>query len=257
MGLKSFINNQILAPRGYKVIKNIDYNDPKVSAPDITDPEFLKIYHLAKPYTATSIHRMYALFMAVKYVIQNGIEGDFVECGVWKGGSTMVIAATLKLLEVTDRKLYLYDTFEGMSTPTADDVDLKGRDADYLLYGGVQELVDENICFSPIEEVKANMALTGYPDKHTYYVKGMVEDTIPGVIQEKIALLRLDTDFYESTKHEMLHLYPLLVKRGILLIDDYGHWQGARKAIDEYFEANNIHSYLSRIDYTGRIMIKE
>jgi hypothetical protein len=85
---------------------------------------------------------------------------------------------------------------------------------------------------------------------------GKVEDTIPADIPEKIALLRLDTDWYESTKHELIHLFPRLQKGGVLIIDDYGFWKGARKAVDEYFAENNIQILLNRIDDTGRMAIK-
>jgi hypothetical protein len=87
-------------------------------------------------------------------------------------------------------------------------------------------------------------------------VKGPVESTIPATIPDQLAILRLDTDWYESTKHELDHLYPRLVSGGILIIDDYGHWQGARQAVDEYFARQNLKPLLSRIDYTCRIMIK-
>lgn len=257
MGIKKLINDKVLGALGYKLVKNVNMQDPKVSAPDITDQTFLKIYHLAAPYTATSIHRMYALYTAVQYVVENNIPGDFVEAGVWKGGSTMVIAATLKSMGITDRHIYLYDTFEGMAPATAEDVDIKGRSGTFLLSGEDQAAYDENICYSPLDEVQANMAKTGYPEAYLHYVKGLVEDTIPGTIQEKIALLRLDTDFYSSTKHELLHMYPLLERRGILIIDDYGHWEGARKAVDEYFKQHDIKTYMARIDYTGRLLVKE
>lgn len=110
------------------------------------------------------------------------------------------------------------------------------------------------MCYSPIEEVKANMLQTGYPAANIVWVKGKVEETIPATIPAQIALLRLDTDWYESTRHELQHLYPLLSSKGVLLIDDYGAWQGARKATDEFF-GNRV--YLHRIDWTGRLLIKD
>jgi hypothetical protein len=100
------------------------------------------------------------------------------------------------------------------------------------------------------------MAMTNYPQDKLNYVVGKVEDTIPETLPRKIALLRLDTDWYESTLHELNHLYPLLTEGGVLIIDDYGHWQGAKKAVDEYIEKNKLKILLNRIDYTGRIAIK-
>src|ERR1051325_10354963 len=89
-----------------------------------------------------------------------------------------------------------------------------------------------------------------------YTLEGTVEETIPAQAPERIALLRLDTDWYESTRHELVHLYPRLVPGGVLIIDDYGHWEGARKAVDEYIAQNNLRLFLNRIDYAGRLAIK-
>jgi O-methyltransferase len=91
---------------------------------------------------------------------------------------------------------------------------------------------------------------------HVRLVKGKVEDTVPKNAPEKIALLRLDTDWYESTRRELVHLFPRLVPGGVLIIDDYGHWQGARKAVDEYIAGNQVKILLNRVDYTGRIGVK-
>jgi hypothetical protein len=101
------------------------------------------------------------------------------------------------------------------------------------------------------------MDSTGYPSDLINYVEGKVEETIPVNAPDQISLLRLDTDWYESTKHELIHLYPRLVEGGVLIIDDYGHWQGARRAVDEYIEENNLPLLLCRIDYTGRITVKQ
>jgi hypothetical protein len=113
-----------------------------------------------------------------------------------------------------------------------------------------------NWCLATIEDVTANMKRTNYPSERIRLVKGKVEDTIPGTRPPAIALLRLDTDWYASTKHELTHLFPLVEKKGILIIDDYGAWQGARKATDEYFKSVPG-NFLGRIDYTGRMVIKQ
>ena len=110
--------------------------------------------------------------------------------------------------------------------------------------------------FSPIEETRRNVLSTGYSPDRVHFVKGPVEQTIPANAPETIALLRLDTDFYESTRHELIHLFPRLVPGGVLIIDDYGHWEGARQAVDEYFKENKIRMLLNRVDYTGRIGVK-
>ena len=108
----------------------------------------------------------------------------------------------------------------------------------------------------PLEEVRHNLSNVGYPDDRIKLVKGLVEATLPNKAPSKIALLRLDTDWYESTRHELIHLYPRLAQRGVLIIDDYGHWEGAQKAVDEYIRDNNLPVLLNQIDYTGRIAIK-
>jgi O-methyltransferase len=222
--------------------------------PDLP-PAFAGLVHRCRPFTMTSVERLWALHEAVRYVVANGLEGDFVECGVWRGGSTMAMALTLQELGAADRRLHLYDTFAGMSAPTGDDVDVKGRPAQ----GQFDRMADgdKNLwCYAGLDEVRANLASTGYPEAHLRFMKGKVEETIPEGAPEKIALLRLDTDWYDSTRHELEHLYPRLVTGGVLIIDDYGHWQGARNAVDEYFAAHGIKPLLSRIDYTGRMMLK-
>jgi hypothetical protein len=97
---------------------------------------------------------------------------------------------------------------------------------------------------------------TGYDREKISFVKGKVEETIPDNAPQSISLLRLDTDWYESTRHELIHLYPRLSHGGVIIIDDYGHWLGARKAVDEYIEQNNLCLLLNRLDYTGRIGVK-
>jgi len=88
-----------------------------------------------------------------------------------------------------------------------------------------------------------------------HFIKGRVEETIPNAAPEQIALLRLDTDWYESTRHELIHLFPRLTHGGVLIIDDYGYWQGARKAVDEYIEENKLSILLARIDSTARMAV--
>jgi len=161
----------------------------------------------------------------------------------------MMAALTFQKFGVTDRKIYLYDTFEGMSPPT-------GKDTTYYGESAEKEWNKDMKCYSPLEEVKLNIKSTGYPEANIFYIKGKVEDTIPETIPSKIALLRLDTDWYESTYHELIHLYPLLGQNGVLIIDDYGFWKGAREATDQYFKEKNIKILLNRIDSTGRMAIK-
>jgi hypothetical protein len=199
----------------------------------------------------TSIERMYALYQATQYVLAREVPGAIVECGVWRGGSSMLAALTLERLGARDRELWLYDTFEGMAEPTRED----GAEA-YAEWARHEAPDVNHWCYGPIDVVRSNMLATGYPSDLLNLVQGKVEDTIPGRLPESIGLLRLDTDWYASTKHELVHLYPLLQPGGVLIIDDYGHWEGARRAVDEYLVEHDQHLLLSRIDYTGRIGIK-
>ena len=208
-----------------------------------------------KEFTMTSPERLNGLCEAVRYVAESGIEGDIVECGVWRGGSMMAVAQMLQQFGDTERHLHLFDTFTGMSAPTDKDVSVDGESAEALMDSESKDDPTSVWCVSPLDEVRQHMASTGYPSEHVFYYPGLVEDTIPAGAPDKIAILRLDTDWYESTRHEMVHLFPRLSDGGVLIIDDYGHWEGARRAVDDYLAEHQIGLMLHRLDYTGRIGI--
>lgn len=211
---------------------------------------------MVAPFTMTSVERIVSLIHAAKYLTENKIAGDVVECGVWRGGSAMAVAETLKRLGDTTRKFYLYDTFAGMTEPTQKDKQFDGKAAKQLLQN---EAKDTGIwCYADKNEVAENLRKIGYPEGNIILIEGKIEDTVPGVLPTGIAILRLDTDWYESTLHELTYMYPRLVRGGVLIIDDYGHWQGAREATDEYFagQTGGPRPFLHRIDYTGRLLIK-
>jgi O-methyltransferase len=222
--------------------------------PDV-DRRILDIYSRVKPYTMTSPERVIAFCEAVRYAFENRISGAIVECGVWRGGSSMAAALMLAALGNTERDLYLFDTFEGMSTPTEQDRRARdAADASKLLETSKR---DEKIwCYSPLEEVRSNLQSTGYPIDRVNFVAGRVEETVPNTAPGVIAILRLDTDCYESTRHELAHLFPRLAVGGVLIIDDYGAWEGARRAVDEFIGASRTPILLNRIDETGRIAVK-
>ncbi len=222
--------------------------------PDAT-LEQLAVIESVRSLTMTSPERILELCNAVDYLSRNQIQGDFVECGVWRGGSTAAAAKTLLANDDTNRTLWLYDTFDGMSEPTEQDVDFMGQSAEALLEQQDRNDAKSVWCYSPLEQVKTAMANTGYPMQKVRFVEGKVEETLPVQIPDRISLLRLDTDWYESTRCELEYLFPKLVPGGVLIVDDYGHWEGCRRAVDEYFEENNIAMLLNRIDYTGRIGI--
>jgi O-methyltransferase len=225
--------------------------------PENLDHGFAELRDRVAYATMTSSERMHALYQAINYVADAGIEGDVVECGVWRGGSSMLAALTLLERSDPSRTLWLYDTFEGMSPPSELDVKYDGAPADELL--ATQERTADEVndwCVASLEDVHANMAATGYPRERVRLVKGKVEDTIPSEAPEAVAVLRLDTDWFESTHHELSHLYPRLVPGGVLIVDDYGWWRGAREAVDRYFAEHGVRMLLMRIDDTGRMGIK-
>jgi hypothetical protein len=209
-----------------------------------------------RPFTMTSPERIATIVHSVRYVTRNKIPGDFVECGVWKGGSAMAAGLTFLDAKADSRSLWLYDTYEGMSQPTDSDESYEGQSAEKLLDSESIDDPSSVWCRAEFEEVKENVLSIGYSEKSIHFVKGRVEETIPRVMPDEISILRLDTDWYESTKHELKHLYPRLRPGGVLIIDDYGYWKGSRKAVDEYFADEIAPPMLIRIDSSCRIAIK-
>jgi len=205
-------------------------------------------------YTATSPERVNALCQAVRYLASNSVPGSIVECGVWRGGSVMAAARTLIEMGDTSRELYLFDTFAGLVAPGEFDLRPDGVPAATRFAKDAHEDGSgSRWCEASLEEVKAAIALTGYPPERIHFVVGRVEDTVPEQAPDQIALLRLDTDWYESTRHELVHLYPRVALGGVLIVDDYGIWQGCRRAVDEYFAERR--PLLNRIDDSGRLAV--
>ena len=215
------------------------------------EEDFKRIWEEISPYTMISPERGYAICQALDYLEKNRIEGDIVECGVWRGGACMLAARIILERNYGKRKFRLYDTFEGMTEPTGEDVIAASGQP-------VSERDPEGWWAVSREEVKANLLSTGYDEALVELVKGDVCKTLENpVCRRKIALLRLDTDWYESTKKEMEVLYPELNRGGVLLLDDYGHFRGAAKGVDEYFTSLGVNPLLQRVDYTGRLYIKK
>lgn len=214
---------------------------------------FNRLFNKYKKYTMTSKQRMLALYNSVHYIRDNNIIGDFVECGVWKGGSSMLMIDLIKKLAL-DKNAYMFDTFTGMTNPSIHDVDHKGISASTYL--NQVEKYPNVAAKSLLEDVTFYFKKENLLSERCHFIKGDVLDTIPLNSPEKISILRLDTDWYKSTYHELLHLYPKLVSGGILIVDDYGHWKGAKKAVDEYFDSLSFKPFLNVIDYTGRLIIK-
>ena len=220
-----------------------------------------RIVEQALPYTMTSVARLHAIVQSVRYLVRRDVPGDFAECGVWRGGSVLAMILTLQDLGAPPRDLHLYDTFEGMPEPTEIDtssVDGPARAAWEAARADGERAWPEMFGPDVFDEhsVRETLLATGYPEERVHVVKGKVEDTIPSNAPDALALLRLDTDWYESTRHELHELYPRLADGGVLIIDDYGHWEGARRAVDEYFAEHASPLLLNRIDYTGRVAVK-
>ena len=210
-----------------------------------------------RPYSMTSAERLWAVLNSVRYLVSEGIPGDIVECGVWRGGSMMAAARELLSLGITDRQIWLYDTYAGMTAPTSADLEAATgvTAADMLATTPVDD--GNNVwCVANRADVEANMRSTGYPFSQLEFIQGDVAQTLHQATPSSIALLRLDTDWYESTRVGLEVLYPKLVVGGVCILDDYGHWKGARKAVDEYFDEHGSRPLMLPIDYSGRLFLK-
>jgi hypothetical protein len=237
-------------------LARLGYFLPPLLSPDY-GPELERTIRRVRRHTMTTPRRIAALCDSVEYAVRAEVPGAVVECGVWKGGSMMAAALTLLRLGAADRDLYLFDTFEGMPPPTAEDV-LSAYDGySPMRHWRRRQREGHNTWhYVPAGEVRAALLSTGYPEARIHLVEGRVEETLPEHAPEPIAVLRLDTDWYESTRHELEHLYPRLAPGGALILDDYGHYEGARRAVDEYMAARGERLLLNRIDYTGRVAVK-
>jgi hypothetical protein len=233
---------------GYDVVRLARGKQP-FSFPLDFDDATKAVCTAVEPFTLTRPDRIAALRATVHYVVDRDIPGALVECGVWKGGSMMAVALALLEKGVTDRDLYLFDTYGPIPAPSQVDVDVHGVEA---VYGWTAYM--EQQAFTGMAEVRDNLATTGYPIERVHLVPGLVEETLPLQAPAEVAVLRLDTDYYTSTRHELETMWPRLSPGGFLLIDDYGHFAGARQAVDEFFA--NEPPFLHRIDYTCRLIRK-
>jgi O-methyltransferase len=259
----SLIAVNLLAPLGRDAspaLRDSIFEIPRIvdAYPDLiqSEPNFLTEVKTCLPYTLTSIPLMFSAWSAVRYLVENDLPGDIVECGVWRGGTMMLIAKALIAMNDFSRDLYLYDTFEWSWEALS-------QSDGMVLDNGVSWLGVNSTPTAPamatgvdINDVRQHLLSTGYPSERMHFVKGLVQDTIPAIAPERIALLRLDTDFYESTRHELIHLYPSLTAGGVLIIDDYGKLRGATEAVDEYFESRDERPLLNRVDTQGRVVVR-
>jgi hypothetical protein len=227
-----------------RMLKKFEDAVPELNAADTA------AIQIVQPYTMTSKIRRYELLKAVRYVNSRGIPGDFVECGVWRGGSTFLMRIANTRHPGPQRSFWLYDTFAGMPAPVEKD----GRRA-FEEIAHAEAKGEKWICASRADVEAGAMRVLG--DLNSLrFVEGKVEDTLQVAINlpDRIAILRLDTDFYESTKIELEILYPRLMPGGVLVIDDYGSWPGSRAAVDEYFAGQAV--FLHYVDRACRIIVK-
>lgn len=224
------------------------------------EPVALKSLEAVRGRTMTDPLQQYATFSAARYVAQAQIPGAVVECGVWRGGASMLMLLGLLAERDTSRELWLYDTFGGMTPPSEHDVLLvSGARADALLESSHKEAQNPDEwtvwCVADQADVMEGIAQTQYPMSNVHPVAGPVEVTLLEQVPEIIAIARLDTDWYESTKVELEVLFDRISPGGVLIIDDYDDWAGARQAVDEFFESRAIIPFLVRAGY-GRVYVK-
>ena len=186
---------------------------------------------------------------AIKYILHNNIDGVIIECGVESGKFEHIwINELIKQNAVRD--IYLYDTFAGLVEPTEHDYTCKdttfysmNKDQVYNMWKrNTINATTNRWCYTPLEKVQDRLKSTGYPQDRLHYIVGDVMETLKDKnnIPEKIAILRLDTDWYESSKFELEQLYDNVVTGGVIIFDDYYHWEGQRKATDEFFSSRDI-----------------
>ena len=238
---------------GWQLVKKVS---PYPVIPVEANSFEIDLIHDCSLLSMTGESRMWALIKACEHVKNCGIKGDFVECGVWKGGNLVLMAKMIERLGL-DKNVVGFDTFDGMSEPTDYDVAWDGEKSRDLMSKSEKNKDIENIhCVSPLDEVTNNINAKGVKDM-PQLVQGKVEDTLKEIknVPNRISILRLDTDFYESTKVELEELFPRLQSGGVLIIDDYGHHMGAKKAVDEYFADQKI--WMHQVDYSCRLMLKK
>jgi predicted O-methyltransferase YrrM len=190
-----------------------------------------------EPYTMLSPERLGNLERAVRTVVRERIPGDVIECGTCEGGSAALMALWLRRLQ-SDRKVHVFDTFEGLPPATTNDPDFDRA----IRYTGA--------CRGELQQVRGLFEQLGVADR-AVFIKGLFQDTFPTYEFPPLAVLHLDADWYDSTMVCLEHLWDRVSPGGIIQIDDYGAWQGCRKAVDEFFAARKITEKLRDIDGSG------
>lgn len=252
--MKNFLKDiikKILKTNGYSLVND----NQKIVELTNKDDELIK---LIQDYSMTPKIRIFNLLQSLRYIKQKKIIGDYVECGVWKGGSILLFK---KFIENEDKeskkKIYAFDTFEGMTRPSNEDYDLDSNIKAAELLNNDKSKISNLWGVCSLEEVKSNLKRNLKNINNIFFIKGNVEKTLMNKenLPEKISILRLDTDWYTSTKKELEVLYEKVSSGGVIIIDDYGHWGGSKKAVDEFFL--NKYVWMHYVDYACRLIIKE
>ncbi len=250
--MKNFTKNlikRIFDISGYTIINN------KQIIVELSEKD-KSLIEIVEKYTMTPRIRIFNLLQALRHLKEKSIEGDYVECGVWKGGNILLFKKFLNNEETQNRNIYAYDTFEGMTDPDENDFEISTNiKSKYLLENDYHKKTNNwGVC--SLEDVKKNILINKSDLEDINFVKGDVLKTLnnENYIPKKISLLRLDTDWYQSTKKELEVLYERVSAGGIIIIDDYGHWGGSKKAVDEFF--SNKYVWMHYVDYACRLIIK-
>tara|TARA_Y100001935_G_C17239936_1_gene475117 strand:+ start:140 stop:898 length:759 start_codon:yes stop_codon:yes gene_type:complete len=217
-----------------------------------------KLISVISKYSMTPRIRIYNLLQALRHIKQKNIDGDFVECGVWRGGNIILFKKFLENeLKNSNKKIFAYDTYEGMNQPSEEDYNLTSKLSAKILLKKEKNKNSNIWGVSKIEDVKKNISENVESLNDINFIKGEVEQTLNNEknLPLKISILRLDTDWYLSTKKELEVLYDRVSSGGIIIIDDYGHWNGSKKAVDEFF--SNKYVWMHYVDYACRLIIKD
>ncbi len=205
----------------------------RATFPEIQDDAFWDHYEVAKRFSLIHVTGFYNVYQSLSYIAVNDVPGDLVECGCFLGGMSIFIVRVCEMLGL-ERRLHVFDSFAGHPDNETDV--MRGRELTGPQYESFLEAVRTNLR----ENVRSTDAVDLIP--------GFVEDTVPATLIERIAFLRLDTDFYSSTSVELDHYYPALSEGGVLIVDDYGYFHGSRKATDDYLSTLTRLPLLNRID---------
>lgn len=207
--------------------------------------QFVQHYIRGEAISMLPVVRFTSLRSCIATVLADKVPGDFIETGVWRGGATIFMRAMLKVHGVTDRTVWVADSFEGLPVPDAEKFPVEAK----AVAGPMMKTQMNNLAAS-LEDVQANFKAYGMLDDQVRFLKGWFKDTLPVAPIERLAILRLDGDLYESTMDGLTNLYDKVSPGGFVVVDDYGEemWTYCAKAVDEFRAARGIQAPLIRVD---------